>query len=72
MVESNKKRRTATVTMKQLYTNAIRKKNARSGSELVDELDEKAGTMLVQIFHSQSGELLLCLDEVDGDLSSIR
>ena len=58
--------------MKKLYTNAIRKQNARSGSELVDERDEKAGTMLFQIFRPQSGELLLRLDEVDGDLSFIR
>ena len=48
--------------MKQQCTNAIRKYNARSGSELFDELDEEAVTMLFEIFRSQIGELLLRFD----------
>ena len=42
--------------------------NARSGSELADELDEEAVTMIFEMFRSQIGELLLRLDVVDGDL----
>ena len=50
-------------------TNTIRKQNAHSGSELVDELGEEAMRILFEMFRFQIGELLLRLDEVDGDLS---
>ena len=46
--------------------------NARSGSELADELDEEAVTMIFEMFRSQIGELLLRLDVVDGDLSFLH
>ena len=39
---------------------------------LVDELDEEAVTMLFEMFRSQIGELLLRLDEVDGELSFLH
>ena len=58
--------------MKQHYTNTIRKLNARSGSKLVDELDEEAVTMRFEMFRSQIGELLLRLEEVDGDFSFLH
>ena len=58
--------------MKRHYTNAIRKENARSGSELVVELDEEAVAMLFEMSRSQIDELLLRLDEVDGDFSFLH